>query len=78
MALAESAPVPWVPLVLLAPLQAPEAVQDVALVVDQVSVLASPTSTLVGEALIDTVGAGATVTTAVWVTLPPLPEQARV
>ena len=59
MALALSAPVPWVPLVALVPLQAPLAEQVVALVDDQLSVLAWPLSTLDGLAVRVTVGAGA-------------------
>ena len=55
-----NAPVDWLPEVALAPDQAPEAVQDVALVEDQVSVEEPPLVTDVGFALIDTVGAGVT------------------
>jgi hypothetical protein len=51
------APVEAVPEVALAPLQAPLAVQDVALVELQVSVLLAPEATVVGLALKDTVGA---------------------
>jgi hypothetical protein len=57
-----SAPVEAVPDVALLPVQAPLAVQLVAFVDDQVSVLALPLVTLVGFAPIVTVGAGFTVT----------------
>jgi hypothetical protein len=59
-----SAPVEAVPLSDWGPLQAPEAVQLVALVLDHVSVDALPLATLVGEALKVSVG-GAMATTAV-------------
>lgn len=52
-------PVELEPLVALVPDQAPEAVQEVALVEDQVKVEVPPLATLVGLALIVTVGAGA-------------------
>ena len=58
MALAVSGPVLSLPLVAFAPLQAPLAVQAVALVDDQLSVLAWPLSTLDGSAVRVTVGAG--------------------
>jgi hypothetical protein len=67
------------PLVATDPLQAPEAVQAVALVEDQVNVELPPLDTLLGVALIVTVGAlaltGATVMEADWVALPPAPVQ---
>jgi hypothetical protein len=51
------------PLVALLPLQAPEAVQEVALLEDHVSVELPPLDTLVGLALRETVGGvAATVT----------------
>ena len=59
-----SAPVDCVPDVALLPDHEPLAVHDVALVLDHVSVDDPPEATLVGEALSETVGAGATVTVA--------------
>jgi hypothetical protein len=70
-----------VPEVALAPDQAPEAKQEVALVEDQVSVEDPPLVTVVGFAASDTVGAGGgggvpcTVTVADALTLPLDPEQ---
>ena len=61
------APVDWLPEVVLAPDQAPDAVQEVAFVEDQVSVEDAPLATDVGFATRDTVGTGgvpATVTVA--------------
>ena len=58
MALAVSAPVDWLPEVALAPDQPPEAVQEVALVEDQVSVEDPPLATDAGFAASDTVGTG--------------------
>jgi hypothetical protein len=52
------APVLWVPLVASVPLHAPDAAQEVALLEDQVSSLGAPGLTVVGEALMDAVGAG--------------------
>ena len=52
-----SGPVDWVPLVAFAPVQAPEAVQLVALVLDHVRVEALPAVTVVGLGVMDTVGA---------------------
>jgi hypothetical protein len=52
-------PVELEPLVALVPDQAPEAVQEEALVEDQVSVELPPLATLVGLALSEAVGAGA-------------------
>jgi hypothetical protein len=61
-----------------APDHAPEAVQDVALVEDQVSVEEFPLETNEGFAEIDTVGGGGvTVTWADPVALPPAPVQVR-
>jgi hypothetical protein len=69
----------YVPLTASLPLQAPEAVQAVALVEDQVKVEPLPLDTLVGFALIDTVGGVAdTVTVADWLALPPVPVQVSV
>lgn len=65
-----------------APLQAPLAVQAVALVDDHVRVAAAPTVTDVGLTVIVTVGAGVTaatvVTVAVALALPPAPVQVSV
>ena len=52
-----SAPVDWVPEVVLAPDQPLDAVQDVAFVEDQVSVEDAPFATVAGLATRDTVGA---------------------
>jgi hypothetical protein len=72
--------VPCVPFTGSVPLQAPEAVHEVALVEDHVNVDPLPLATLVGLALIDTVGefvvvgeAVPTATVADWVVLPPVP-----
>ena len=73
-----SAPVDCEPLVALLPDQAPEAVQAVALVVDQLSVEALPLVIELGLAARVTVGAGVgwvTDTVAAWVALPPPPVQ---
>lgn len=59
--LAVRAPVDAVPDVALLPLQLPEAVQDVALVDDQVSVAAEPDTTDDGATASVTVGAGGAV-----------------
>ena len=69
----------WDPLTGLVPVQAPEAVQEVALLDDQVRVDALPLVTVLGAADKLTVGAGVvTETVADWLALPPLPEQLRV
>jgi hypothetical protein len=62
------------------PDQPPEAVQAVALVADQLSVLAVPLATLLGLAESLTVGAGCDTDTVTdcEALLPPLPVQARV
>lgn len=60
------------------PAQSPEAVQEVALVEDQVNVEVPPLATLAGLALKDTVGAADTVTVAACDAVPPVPVQARV
>ena len=78
-----NAPVGWLPEVALVPVHplAPEAVQEVALVEDQVSVEVAPFATKVGFAASDTVGTGdgggvpGTVTVADALALPPEPVQ---
>jgi len=81
--LAVSAPVGWLPEIALAPDHAPEAVQEVASVDDQVSVEDAPLATEVGFAASVTVGSGggggapATVTVAEVLALPPEPVQVR-
>jgi len=65
LVVAVSVPVDWLPLVALAPLQASDAVQLVALVELHVSVEEPPPVTEVGLAVSVTVGAGATLTVAV-------------
>lgn len=63
-----------VPLVAIVPAHAPDAVQDVALVEDQLNVELAPLAMLVGLALSDTLGAlAATVTVADCEALPPGP-----
>jgi hypothetical protein len=54
-----SAPLDWEPLIALLPAQPPEAVQEVALVDDQLNVEALPLATVLGLAVTLTVGAGA-------------------
>ena len=74
-------PVDCEPEVALAPDQAPVAVQLVALVDDHVSVELAPVATVLGLALIVTVGAGGvllTVTVVLAESLPPAPVQTRV
>ena len=79
VALAVSAPVDWVPFTALAPDQAPEAVQEVALVVVQFNVALLPLVMALGPTLTLTVGAAALMeTVAVWVAVPPVPEQLSV
>jgi hypothetical protein len=74
-----SAPADCVPLVALAPDQAPDAVQLSALVADQVSVGLAPLAMVCGLTVMVTVGAGGvTVTVADWAALPPLPVQVNV
>lgn len=66
----------WEPLTALVPDHAPEAVQEVALVADQINVEALPLATALEFALKLNVGAAAaTDTVAAWVALPPLPVQ---
>ena len=75
------AAVPWLPAVVLEPLQPPDAVHDVALVEFQVSVLLPPLATLVGDADNVTVGAGVeavTVTEVLPWPVPPAPVQLSV
>ena len=73
-----TAPVLWVPLGVLGPLQPPEAVQEVASVELHVSVEALPLATEAGFAASVTVAAGVTVTVAVETLLvPPLPVQVK-
>ena len=67
-----------VPLVARLPLQAPLAVQLVALVEDHVSVEEPPLATLAGAAVSVTVGSGTTVTVVDALALPPGPEQVSV
>jgi hypothetical protein len=55
--LADTAPVDCVPLSPFEPLQPPDAVQAVALLLDQASVEAAPDFTLLGLALSVTIGA---------------------
>lgn len=78
--MALSTPVDCEPLVAdFAPVQAPEAIHDVALVADQVSMESLPLATVLGLAEKLTVGVGVvTETVADWVALPPLPVQLRV
>jgi hypothetical protein len=71
-----NAPVDSLPCVDFVPLQAPEAVQELAFVDDQLSVALWPTEMLAGFAFRVTVGIGgvdATVTWAVREMLPPAP-----
>jgi hypothetical protein len=63
----------------LVPDQVPDAMQEVALVADQVSMEPLPLATVLGLADKLTVGAGVvTETVADWAALPPLPVQLRV
>jgi hypothetical protein len=74
--LAVSAPVDCDPFAGWLPDQAPEAVQEVALVADQANVELPPLATVLGLAVKLTVGAGeVTETVADCVALPPLPVQ---
>ena len=68
------APVLWLPLVAKGPVQPPEALQDVASVELQVNIAASPRLTVIGDAVIDAVGAGGFVVTG---TDPDPPQAAR-
>ena len=79
MAFALSAPLDTEPLTGSLPDQAPEAAHEVALVDDQVSVVALPLATVLGLALSVSVGAGeVTVTVADCAALPPAPVQLKV
>jgi hypothetical protein len=75
-----SAPVDCDPVSALAPAHAPDAVQDVALLDDQLSVDALPLAMVLGLALklTVTVGFALTVTVAVCAAVPPAPLQVRV
>lgn len=79
--MAVSAPVPWVPLVASAPLQAPEAEHEVAFVDVQLSVDALPAVMEVGLAVSVPVGASGVAmtifTVAGWL-LPPAPVHVKV
>jgi hypothetical protein len=66
------------PMVGRAPDQLPEAVQLVASVVDHINVVVPPLRTVVGVALIVTVGLAATATLAVAAPMPPAPVQVSV
>jgi hypothetical protein len=71
--------VDWVPVTALPPDQAPEAVQVVALVADQVNVALLPLVIALGPTLRLTVGAAALIdTVADWAAVPPAPVQVRV
>jgi hypothetical protein len=73
------APVPFVPLVAIEPLQPPDAVQAVAWVEDQLNVELPPLATLAALALSETLGGAAdTVTVADCDAEPPVPLQVRV
>jgi len=77
--LALSAPVDTEPLGASVPDHAPDAVQLLELVDDQVSVLLFPLVTVLGLAVRETVGAGCvTDTVADWLAVPPGPVQERV
>lgn len=79
MALAVSAPEDCEPLADMVPDQAPEAVQEVALVADHVTVELPPLATVLGLADKVTTGAGAVTETVVdCVALAPLPVQVSV
>ena len=79
MLFADSAPVDAEPRTGRLPDHAPEAVQPVALVEDQLSVALSPVLTLVGVALSVSVGTGVfTPTVADLLVLPPVPVQSSV
>jgi len=74
--LAVSAPVDHDPVAGWLPDQAPEAVQEVALVADQANVELAPLATVLGLAVKLTAGAAwVTETVADWVALPPVPVQ---
>jgi hypothetical protein len=78
-AVALSAPVDCAPLMASEPLQAPDAVQAVAFTEDQTKLDVPPGETLVGLAVIETVGLAAdTVTVADCAAEPPVPVQVSV
>jgi len=68
-----SAPVDSLPLAVFEPDQSPEAVHDVELVADQLSVDEPPLGTVVGFAARVSVGGGKTITVRLSVTVPPNP-----
>lgn len=73
------ATVAWLPLVASAPVQPPEAAQDVAFVEDHVRVDVAPLWSVVGVAVNETAGVGCvTEIVADWVALPPPPAQVSV
>ena len=75
----DTAPVDCVPLIALAPVQPPLAVQEVALVADQLRVAALPFVTVLGLLAKVTVGVGlVTDTVADCAAAPPVPVQVRV
>ncbi len=77
--MAVSAPVDCEPVAALAPDQAPDAVQDVALVADQLKVELPPLATVLGLAEKVMVGTGCvTDTVADCAALPPVPVQVSV
>jgi hypothetical protein len=80
VAFAVSAPVDCEPVMALVPCHAPEAVHEVALLDDHVSVDAPPRLMVLGLALklTVTVGFALTVTVAVCVAVPPAPVHVRV
>jgi hypothetical protein len=67
----------WLPLGAVLLVQPPEALHEVALVDDQVSVVDPPLAMLAGVAVSVTTGRGTTVTVAVAVAEPPVPVQVR-
>lgn len=66
------------PLTALDPLQPPVAAHAVALALDQVRVVVCPAGIVVGLAVKEAVGGGATVTVTDWKALPPAPVHVRV
>lgn len=78
MEVAVRGPVLALPFKGCAPLHAPLAVQPVALLLLQLSVLLDPLLMLAGVAVRLTAGGGTTVTVAVWLALPPGPVQVSV
>jgi hypothetical protein len=75
---AASAPVVWVPDVVLLPDHAPLAAHDVAFVLDHVSVEDPPDVIAAGDAVIVTVGADATETVTDRLAEPPVPVHVSV